>query len=59
MTTRTKSKPILCNHDYKNAIPYGNVDHFCRKYKNFIDPLEWFLGTNFGFIDCTPEKEKN
>lgn len=52
-----KLKKILCDHDFKNAIPYGNVDHFCPKCKEFIDPLEWFLMTNFDVVNCTPKEE--
>lgn len=54
---RNKSKSILCDHDYKNSIPYGNVDHICLKCKEFIDPLEWWLCTNFDIVDCTPKEE--
>ncbi len=54
--TRLKSKSILCDHDFKNSIPYGNVDHFCPKCKEFIDPFEWFLMTNFEVVNCTPKK---
>ena len=52
-----KFKKILCDHDFKNAIPYDNVDHFCPKCKEFIDPFEWFLMTNFDVVNCTPKEE--
>jgi hypothetical protein len=51
-----KDKIVICDHDFKNAIPYGNVDHFCLKCKEFIDPFEWFLMTNFDVVNCTPKK---
>lgn len=54
---RNKSKQLICNHDFKNAIQYGNVDHFFPKCKEFIDPFEWFLMTNFDVVNCTPKKE--
>jgi hypothetical protein len=55
---RSKPKLQICDHDFKNAIPYGNVDHLYPKCKSFIDPFEWWLGTNFTLVDCTPEKTK-
>lgn len=52
-----KTEFQICDHDFENVIPYGNIDHFCPKCKNFIDPLEWFLMTNFTVVNCTPKKE--
>lgn len=48
----------FCDHDYKNAIPFGKVDHICPKCKRFLDPGEWFFMNMFTFIDCTPKKLK-
>lgn len=55
--TLNKFRKVICDHDFKNAIPYGIVDHFCPKCKEFIDPFEWFLMINFDVVNCTPKEE--
>lgn len=50
--------PKRCWHDYKNAIPVGNVDHICPLCKELLDPMEWFFMTQFEFIDAGCHRHK-
>jgi hypothetical protein len=48
---QVKNSPKRCWHDYKNAIPVGNVYHICPLCKELLDPMEWFFMNQFEFID--------
>lgn len=47
-----------CLHDYKNAIPVGNVDYVCPLCKELLDPMEWFFMNQFEFVDVGNRRRK-
>ena len=47
-----------CLHNYKNAIPVGNVDHICPLCKELLDPMEWFFMNQFEFMDVGSHRRK-
>jgi hypothetical protein len=51
MNQNIKKHKIICRHDYKNAIPVGNIDHICPLCKQLLDPNEWFFMNSFDFVE--------
>lgn len=55
---QVKNGSKRCLHDYKNAIPVGNVDHICPLCKELLDPMEWFFMNQFKFTNVGVHRRK-